>query len=129
MKESLELTITLSTTPSDVYNAFLNSEKHSEMTGGEAIFNNEIGGKFTAWDGYISGENKSLIENEEIIQSWRTTDFDESDEDSELILRFKESNSGCELTLIHANIPEGETQYNQGWEDHYFTPMKEYFNK
>jgi hypothetical protein len=38
-----------------------------------------------------------------------------------------EVTDGCELTLIHTNIPEAQTQYKQGWIDNYFTPMKNYF--
>ena len=97
------------------------------MTGGEAECGKNIGDTFTAWDRYIDGENLELKENEEIIQSWRTSEFDKNDEDSRLIIRLKEIKNGTELILIHSNIPEGQTQYKQGWEDHYFTPMKNYF--
>lgn len=68
-----------------------------------------------------------LISNQEIVQSWRTSEFTDNDEDSKLIIRFKEIESGTALTLIHSNIPEGQTQYKQGWIDHYFIPMKQYF--
>ena len=97
------------------------------MTGGEANCSREVGGSFTAWDEYISGKNKSLQQNKLIIQSWRTVEFEDTDEDSELILRLEELTEGCKLTLIHRNIPEGQTQYKQGWVDNYFIPMKEYF--
>ena len=128
MKETLELTKTFNAAPSEIYRAFLDSQLHSEMTGGEARCSNKVGGDFTAWDEYISGTNKSLTENKEIIQSWRTAEFDENDEDSELTIQLNETETGCELTLIQINIPEGETQYEQGWLDHYFAPMEEYFN-
>jgi activator of HSP90 ATPase len=127
MRETFELKETFNVKPSVIYKAWLNSEEHSKMTGGEAQCSNEIGGTFFAWDRYISGTNKSLRINEEIIQSWRTFEFKDTDEDSELIIRLKEIQEGCELTLIHTNIPEGQTQYKQGWIDNYFTPMKNYF--
>ncbi|GAB5409367.1 MAG: hypothetical protein BalsKO_17320 [Balneolaceae bacterium] len=97
------------------------------MTGGEASCTDYVGGTFTAWDGYISGTNISLIENKEIKQSWRTTEFTDSDDDSELIIRLKNIDEGCELTLIHSNIPEGQSDYKKGWIEYYFNPMKEYF--
>ena len=127
MRETFELKETFNVKPSVIYEAWLNSEEHSKMTGGEANCSNEIGGTFFAWDQYISGKNKSLKINEEIIQSWRTFEFKDTDEDSELIIRLKEIQEGCELTLIHTNIPEGQTQYKQGWIDNYFIPMKNYF--
>jgi activator of HSP90 ATPase len=97
------------------------------MTGGEANCSNVINGVFLAWDGYISGTNKSLIPNKEIVQSWRTTEFLESDNDSELIIQISKTEEGSLLTLIHNNIPEGQSDYEKGWIEHYFNPMKQYF--
>ena len=127
MKGSFELKEIFNVKPSIIYNAWLYSEEHSKMTGGEASCGDKIGDKFSAWDGYIQGRNLKLISNQEIVQSWRTSEFTDNDEDSKLIIRFKEIESGTALTLIHSNIPEGQTQYKQGWIDHYFIPMKQYF--
>lgn len=128
MKESLELRHNFRVKPSVIYDAWLNSKQHTKMTGGLAKCSNEIGGNYTAWDGYIEGKNIDLKPNKEIIQSWRTSEFDINDEDSKLIIRLKEIENGTELTLIHNNIPEGQTQYRKGWVDHYFTPMENYFD-
>jgi len=99
------------------------------MTGGKANCTKEIGAQFTAWNEYIIGTNKSLKENEEIIQTWRIKEFNSTDQDSELMIKLHKTKNGCELTLSHNNIPEGETQYKQGWIDNYFIPMKKYFAK
>jgi len=129
MKEKIELKEVFRVKPSVIYNAWLDSKEHSDMTGGEAVCSNKKNGAFSAWDKYISGTNKTLKINEEIVQNWRTTEFKNNDEDSELIIRLKEIKEGTELTLIHRNIPEGQTQYRQGWIDHYLIPMKSYFEK
>lgn len=128
MKEQLRLTETFDASAETIYNAWLDGQKHAEMTGGDAECQPEEGTKFTAWDGYIWGTNTSLTPNKEIVQTWRTTEFEEEDEDSHLKVQLKDIDGGCEVTLIHTNIPEGQTQYEQGWVDHYFEPMKEYFN-
>lgn len=128
MKESLVLRHNFKVKPSDIYDAWLDSTQHSKMTGGLAKCSNEIGGNFTTWDGYIEGKNIDLKTNREIIQSWRTSEFDKNDEDSKLLIRLKEIENGTELTLIHNNIPEGQTQYRKGWVEHYFTPMENYFD-
>jgi activator of HSP90 ATPase len=127
MKESFELKEFFNATPSKIYTAWLSSKEHSEMTGGEASCSDKTNDPFTTWDDYITGTNKSLKANEEIVQNWRTTEFNESDEDSLVTIQLKKVDSGCELTLTHINIPKGQTQYKQGWIEHYFTPMKEYF--
>ena len=127
MKEQFELKDTFPVKPEVLYNAWLDSAQHSNMTGGEAVCTKTIGYAFTAWDGYISGTNQFLLENKRIVQTWRTTEFSDTDDDSELTLVFTEVPRGCELTLIHTNIPQGQANYKQGWEDHYFAPMREYF--
>ena len=63
-----------------------------------------------------------------IMRKWRTSEFSESDEDSVLTIRLKKVEDGTEVHLIHRNIPSGQTQYLQGWKDHYFDPMKIYFS-
>ena len=127
MKESPQLTEFFPVTPLELYNAWLDSNKHTAMTGGEADVSTTIGDDFSAWDGYIWGKNIELLEGEKIVQTWRTTEFAEDDDDSQLEIIFKPTAKGTELTLIHTHIPQGQTQYYQGWIDHYFTPMKEYF--
>lgn len=129
MKESLTLSAIFAVAPERVYKAWLNSREQSGMTGGVAMISAVEGGTFTAWDGYISGKNIELLPYSKIVQSWRTTEFDDEDEDSRLEITFKQVNEGCEITLHHTNIPEGQTQYKKGWEEYYFTPMKKYFGR
>lgn len=129
MKETIELKEFFEAEPSEIYNAWLDSELHGKMTGGEAECSKEIAYSFSAWDGYITGENIDLVENEKIVQSWRTSEFGENDEDSLLQIKLTKVLEGTEVSLIHTNIPEGQTQYLQGWQDHYFTPMKAFFQK
>ena len=98
------------------------------MTGGKASCDSIEGGDFSAWDGYISGINKKLVPNSLIMQSWRTTEFGENDEDSLIEIQFNKVENGTELVLIHSNIPEGQPDYESGWKDHYFSPMSDYFS-
>jgi len=127
MKEKFELREIFNVEPSVIYKAWLDSGLHSNMTGGEALCSDKVGDSFSAWDGYISGKNLELLEDQKIIQSWRTTEFSEKDADSIITISLKKLSEGTELILEHTNIPEGQTQYKQGWIDHYFTPMKEFF--
>lgn len=128
MKQSLILKETFETTPAVLYHAWLNSDSHSKMTGGEATCSDTIGASFSTWDGYITGVNIELVKNQLIVQSWRTIEFMNEDEDSILTIELVAiSDVKTELTLTHQNIPQGQTQYRQGWIDHYFMPMKDFF--
>lgn len=126
---SFELSAFFRVSPEELYSAWLDSEQHSAMTGGEATCTTKEKEVFSAWDGYISGINQKLVQGIEIIQSWRTSDFNDSDEDSLLELRFEAFQNGSKLTLTHSNIPDGQPDYEQGWEQHYLEPMQEYFSK
>lgn len=127
MKTQFEIKHTIPASPKAIYEAWLSSEGHTAMTGGEATGSPVEGAAFTAWDGYISGVNVKLVPNEEIVQSWRTTEFGEDDADSEMIVKLASAEGGCELTLIHKEIPAGQPDYEQGWIDHYINPMLEHF--
>jgi activator of HSP90 ATPase len=129
MKESLKHVEVFPIKAAVLYKAWLNSRSHAKMTGGGAQCSNLMGEPFSAWDGYITGNNVILEEGVKIVQTWRTLEFGADDDDSELTLLFKDTKEGCELTLIHENIPEGQTQYDQGWVDNYFIPMRAYFGE
>lgn len=115
-------------TMEQVFKAWLSSEGHTLMTGSKAEVNPIVGGEFKAWDGYIWGETLEMDPSQRIVQTWRTTEFPESSPDSKIEIVLEEAESGTKITLSHTQIPKGQADsYKQGWEDHYFTPMREYF--
>ena len=54
MPYTFTLTATIPASPEEIYEAWLDSLGHSEMTGGEANMSGEVGAEVSAWDGYIS---------------------------------------------------------------------------
>jgi len=130
MLEKLVVSIILPVSPEQLYQAWLDSQSHSDFTSAQAVIDPIVGGEFTAWDGYITGKTLELEPFRRILQSWRTTDFQESDSDSSLEILFEPVDERTRLILNHSNIPEGEAEsYRQGWEDYYFKPMIEYFTQ
>lgn len=125
----MEFTVkeTFTASPEVLYSAWLDEEKHSAMTGAPAIISNAVGDGFEAWDGYIWGTNISLKTNERILQSWRTSDFSEEEEDSRVEILFTPVDGGTEVTIRHTDLPDHGEQYIQGWKDHYFEPMQKFF--
>jgi len=97
------------------------------MTGGKAKVSAKVGESFQAWDGYITGKNLILEPGKRIVQSWRTSEFKDSEEDSQIELSLEPVKEGTKLTLRHTNLPANGEQYEQGWVDNYFAPMKAYF--
>lgn len=113
--------------PRAVYDAWLDSRAHGKMTGGKAKASARVGAAFTAWDGYIEGRNLELVPGKRIVQSWRTSEFKETDPDSRIAITLKPVARGTKLTLLHTRVPDGQTGYRDGWRESYFEPMKVYF--
>ncbi len=128
--ESVSISQVFNVAPEKLYQAWLDSDTHSKMTGGSAECSLEVGAEYSAWDGYIWGKNLELIENQKIVQSWRSAEFSDEDKDSILTVEIKALSDGkCELHLSHTNIPAGQTQYENGWVDNYIEPMMDYFHQ
>lgn len=127
MNVEFEVSDILSATPEQIYTAWLDSDEHSKMTGSPARISSIVGGKFDAWDGYISGINLELEPSSRILQLWRTSEFEDSDEDSLLEILLETVENGTFIKIKHTQLPEHGMQYQQGWRDAYFTPMKAYF--
>ena len=98
------------------------------MTGAEARVDPAVGGAFDAWDGYITGRTLALEPGRRIVQSWRTSEFTDGHEDSQIEVLLDPVDKGTRITIRHTNVPDRQTAYEQGgWQDSYFDPMKEYF--
>ncbi len=126
MAENISVSDIIPARPERVFAAWLDPAEHGKMTGGLAT--DEGGGRFTAWDGYISGRTVSSVPHSKIVQTWRSTEFPEGAPDSTLTISFAPAGSGTKVTLQHDTIPQGQgPSYLEGWQAHYFTPMKAHF--
>jgi len=115
--------------PQAIYDAWLDSKGHADMTGGKpATCSTAVGGAFTVWDGYIVGRNLALAPGKRIVQSWRTRKFTAADPDSEIEVLLDPIGNATRVTVNHRNVPDGHTSYRDGgWQRSYFEPMKVYF--
>ena len=128
--EGLRVQTTIPTAPTTLYLAWLSSEQHSAMTGGTAKIDPTVGGKFSAWNGYITGKLVVLDLGRRIVMSWRTSDFPRDAIDSKVEVHFEALGGSTRLTVLHMEIPEGQGEkYRAGWNDKYFAPMRTYFSK
>jgi len=128
--ESFRVSTVIRATPTQIYDAWLDGERHGKMTGGDATGEPVVGSRFTAWGGYISGTNIELAPGRRIVQRWRSTEFPPDAPDSLLEVVLEPDPGGTRLSLSHSEIPEGQgPSYRTGWDDHYFKPMKTYFGR
>ncbi len=123
-----ELSAVIAASPQVIYTAWLDSQGHTAMTGSGAQVSAQLGGEFTAFDGYIQGRNLVLEPYRRIVQAWRTVEFVGEEDDSRVEITLVPVEGGTRLTLHHTNLPAHGAQYEQGWVDNYFGPMAAYFS-
>lgn len=122
--------VTVPATPEQVYEAFMDAKKHTAFTGSKATSNRKVGGKFTAWDGYISGKNLELERGKRIVQEWISTDFPEGHAPSRLELTLTKTKTGTEISMVQSNVPAEQAEdIAEGWHEFYWEPLKKYFKK
>jgi uncharacterized protein YndB with AHSA1/START domain len=127
--ERLSLVTELPVSPEAVIDAWLDSAAHTAFTGAEAIIEPRVGGKHSAWSGYIEG-SLHQIDPDRLVMSWRTTEFAPTDPDSRVELRVRATRGGARLELEHTDLPAGGAEkYAAGWRDFYFVPMARYFSR
>lgn len=122
-------TILFKATPAEVYQAFMDAEKHSDFTSSEVVIVNQEGTIFSAYDGYIEGKNSTLIEGKKIVQLWQALEPDwPEDHVSEVTFEFEPHPDGTLMKFTHKDVPEKMYHsIEQGWKDHYWLLLQEWF--
>lgn len=126
--EKFTVKVLIPALPLQIYDAWLEGRKHTDMTGSKAEGYGKVGKPFTAWDGYISGTNIELIDGKKIVQLWRASEFAPDAPDSRVEIDLTRIKGGTVVTINHSKIPDGlAAEYKKRWVDYYFKPMTKYF--
>ncbi len=128
---TIEFTVSavIPASPEEIYDTWLDSVGHTNMTGSPAHATANVGDTFDAWDGYIRGKNVELEPGKRIVQSWRGSSYSDSDADSQIEVKFEPVEGGTKITLTHTNVPDDQASHEPGWTTHYFEPMKKHLGK
>ena len=125
--KTIEQSVTFNASPHDVYEALMDSEKHSQFTGAKASISREVGGSFTAYDGMLSGTILELVPDAKIVQTWRGSDDGwVPGHYSTATFSLEALNGGTRLTFTQTGVPEQSyEQISQGWQTFYWPKMKQ----
>jgi len=127
--KTIKQTVTLNVSPKEVYDALMDSKKHSAFTGAKAVISKKKGGKYFAYGGYHGGVNLDLKAGKKIVQSWHASNW-EKGHFAKATFLFSKTKTGTLVKLIHAGVPAYDYKaINNGWKQYYWKPMKEYFGK
>jgi activator of HSP90 ATPase len=127
--KNIRQTVNFKAEPHEVYEALMDSKKHSKFSGGKASISRKVGGKISAYDDYIEGVNVELVPDEKIVQTWRGSDWPEG-HFSTVTFKIEKTPAGSKLTFNQVGVPvEFYEDIKQGWIDWYWTPMKQMLEK
>ena len=113
--------------PNVLFELYMDTKKHSLLTGAKAVISRKAGGEFSAHGGYCWGKNLAVVPNNMIVQTWRAADWLKKDMDSIFILTFEPVKGGALVTMVHADVPDQHAKHlNQGWKDHYWKHWQSY---
>lgn len=125
---TIKQTVRINASPEEVYEAYVNPKIHAKFTGSRATMVAKVGGRMTAWDGYISARNLKLKKGKLIVQEWKTTEWPAGQPASKLSIALTKKGNGTELRMVHSLVPaSGVKDYTSGWKEFYWEPLKKYF--
>lgn len=120
----IQQTIEFKATPHEVYEALMDTRRHTTFTQAASSISRKVGGKIRAYDGYIEGTNIELVPDEKIVQTWRASDWPEGIY-SQVTFQLSKTEKGTKLTFTQTGVPEEEYEnIDEGWKEHYWTKMK-----
>lgn len=128
MARSIRQTVTIrGATPRDVYDALMDSRKHSRIIGDKARIKTTVGAKFDVFSGYATGENLELVRGKRIVQTWRASDWPAAAV-SRITFKLEAVPGGTRLTFTQTGVPDDQyDQIKRGWQEFYWAPLKEFF--
>ena len=123
--KTIQQTVRFKASPRDVYELLMDSKKHQALSGEKAIISTKVPGKFTAWNGYITGFNLALKPGAKIVQAWRATGW-WPNHYSIAVFDIQKAKHGAVLRFTQIGLPpQRYSGHYRGWIEAYWTPMKE----
>jgi activator of HSP90 ATPase len=125
MNKIIEQTIKFAnTTAAELFDIYVNPQKHSIFHGGAETKMSAIAGdSFSLLNGNLNGKNLLVVRNRMIVQSWRGNVWEENDLDSILTLVFSNTKTGAQIYMTHSCTPK---QFKELWKQVYWDPIREF---
>ncbi len=127
--KTIKQSVNFKASPQEVYEALMNSKKHSKFTGSKAIVSPKEGGKFFIFGGSLYGKNLSLSKNRKIVQQWacKMKGWPKG-YFSKATFSLKKIGGGAKLSFIQTGVPTScYKDISDGWKRYYWSPMKQTF--
>ena len=127
MAFDLALEFILSGKPARVMELLTDPVLIRKWSGGAAILENKVGGRFEMFDGWVKGTVLKTGKNE-LAYTWKTSEWLEETKPTEVHYLLKEDEAGTKVILHHTGFPDEEEMksHKSGWTDFFFDPMEDF---
>jgi uncharacterized protein YndB with AHSA1/START domain len=127
MDHSFSLEFFVYAQPDEVMELLTNPDFIRDWGGGESLIEKFVGGKFVMFDGWVEGKVLKIT-NDELAYTWKTTEWPENVQPSEVHYKLVGVGHGTEVYLEHQNLPNKEQMesHKEGWKTEFFGLIGEY---
>lgn len=127
MRSIISQSVVLPAPAASLFEMYMDPVKHAAITGAPVTIGDQPGAPFQAFNGTLTGAMLHVIPRRLVIQSWRSTNFNDGDPDSTLILAFTPEFMNGRIDLVHLDVPVQDYQgVTEGWEAYYWDPWRRY---
>jgi activator of HSP90 ATPase len=127
----VQQTVELAATPSELYAMYLDAAAHAAFTGGGTVGIAPVAGtEWSAFAGRFHGHILALTPARQVVQSWRSFEWEAGEPDAVLVLAFAATDGGTRVDLAHVDVPERlyDTLVS-GWPVRYWQPWQAYLER
>ena len=129
MPREIKQTVTFDATPKQIYQALIDAGRHSAFTGAKAKITAEVGSRFSAHGGYVTGVNVELTPGKRIVQAWRGKNWPKG---AYSIVCFELEAAGKKRTRLiftQYGVPDRfHERISEGWKRNYWVPLKQWLS-
>ena len=125
MSQTIKQSVTFNSKPGVIFEALMDSKKHSAFTGAPANLSRNAGGRFTCYGGQITGYIIEIKANKSIVQAWRGKDWPQGIWSLVTYSLAPARGGKTKLSFEHAGVPAGKVKgITEGWKKFYWLPLK-----
>ena len=127
MPKTIQQTVRFPAPPEELFDSYLDPERHAAITGHPVRIAAQPGSEFRAFDGMLSGRIVAVVPKRLIVQTWRAHHWTTEDPDSILILAFSGDRGYGQIDLVHVDVADHDAQgVTEGWEKYYWAPWRRF---
>jgi activator of HSP90 ATPase len=128
--KTIEHKVLIHAAPKEVYDALMESRKHSKFTGAPAKIGTKPGTAFSCYGDYINGITLALKPSKHIVQAWRSKGWPDDHYSIVTFALSPKAKGQTELHFTQIGVPADDcTEKNKGWRTHYWEPLKRFLKK